>query len=307
LGRALLSGCVWALVASSCLVFGLATAEDRVQPVSRRPSRRKPAAIPKDSGDAVDRKLGDGPAGEPNAADPDQKTEKASPFPRTLIELIQWAESSQAALADVKDYTAVFTKKEMIKGRLVQQVMDMKFRAKPFSVYFRYRSGAEAGRQAIYVEGKFGNKLVVKEVGVKALAGTMYLVVDSSLVMAENRYPVTNVGIHKILDKSAAVWDRESKLEDAQIDLKFFPHARLGDVACEAVQLTYPKPARDFEYQLTRVYFDKESRLPIRAERFGWPRRAGEKPPLVEDYAYTNLKTNVKLTDADFDPARYGF
>src|SRR5205807_5329999 len=117
----------------------------------------------------------------------DKKAETDGPYPRTLSELIQWAEPSRAALKDVKDYTAVFTKKEVVKGRMVTQVMDVKFRAKPFSVYFKYRSGAEAGRQAIFVEGKFGNKLVVKEVGVNALAGTMYLVLDSPLVMAENR------------------------------------------------------------------------------------------------------------------------
>ena len=47
--------------------------------------------------------------------------------------------------------------------------------------------------------------------------------------------------------------------------------------------------------------------LPVKAERYGWPRSAGEKPPLLEDYSYTNVKINQKLADADFDPATYGF
>ena len=90
--------------------------------------------------------------------------------------------------------------------------------------------------------------------------------------------------------------------------MKFFPNAKLGDLPVEAVQLTHQKQLRDVKFQMSRVYFDKESKLPVRAERFGWPQQPGEKKgPLVEDYVYTKLKTNVNLTDADFDPARYGF
>ena len=35
----------------------------------------------------------------------------------------------------------------------------------------------------------------------------------------------------------------------------------------------------------------------------------GQKPVLVEDYLYQNLKTNVGLPDIDFDPAnpKYGY
>ena len=60
---------------------------------------------------------------------------------------------------------------------------------------------------------------------------------------------------------------------------------------------------------LTRVYFVHESNLPIRAEQFGWPEKAGDKPPLIEVYDYADLKVNVGLTDADFDShnPNYGF
>ena len=228
--------------------------------------------------------------------------------PSTLLEVIDFARSSKSAVEEIKDYKAVFTKTELVRGRVVKQVMDMKFRTKPFSVYFRYRQGNEAGRQAIYVEGKFGNNLVVKEAkGLGAMAGRLYFKLDDPTVMAENRHPVSQVGIANVLNTALTVWDRESKVETAQVDVKFFPKAKLGDVACDAVQLTYLKPHPELKFQVVRVYFDKESKLPVKAERYGWPRSAGEKPPLVEDYTYTNVKINQKLTDADFDPATYGF
>src|SRR5262249_38391353 len=57
----------------------------------------------------------------------DQKKESA---PLTLRDVIKYSEPSQKAMDDVKDYTAVFTKTELIRGRQVKQVMEMKFRAK---------------------------------------------------------------------------------------------------------------------------------------------------------------------------------
>ena len=51
-----------------------------------------------------------------------------------------------------------------------------------------------------------------------------------------------------------------------------------------------------------RIYVDKESRLPVQAELYGWPEVTGDEPPLLEQYIYTNIKTNIGLVDADFDP-----
>jgi hypothetical protein len=55
-------------------------------------------------------------------------------------------------------------------------------------------------------------------------------------------------------------------------------------------------------YQVGRVYVDKQTRLPVQGELYGWPEKAGEYPPLLEQYTYSNIKTNVGLTDSDFDP-----
>jgi hypothetical protein len=271
-------------------------AQERTRPLTRTPVRSKPAAVANDDDAAGD-----------DTSD-DRKTAKKVSAPLTLKDVINYAEPSRKAMEEVKDYTAVFTKTELVNGRMVKQTMDMKFRAKPFSVYFKYRSGQGQGRQAIFVEGKFGNKLVVKEAnGIGALAGRLTFDLNDRTVMAENRYPVTNVGIGNLLKTALTVWERESKLEAAEVDVQFFPNAKLGELPVEAVQLTHRKPLRDVKYHMSRVYFDKETKLPVRAERYAWPRQNGEKPPLVEDYMYTNLKTNVNLTDAHFDPARYGF
>ena len=185
----------------------------------------------------------------------------------------------------------------------------MKFRAKPFSVYFLYRGGSADGRQAIYVDGRYDNKLVVKEAnGIGSyVPGGVHLRLSDPRVVAENRYPVTHVGIANLLETTIRDWEKESKVAGDEVDVQFFPNARLKDLPCQAVQVKHLKKVGDLKYHMNRVYFDKETKLPVRAERYGWPERPGDKPPLLEEYRYTNLQTNVKLTDADFDPAKYRF
>lgn len=227
-----------------------------------------------------------------------------------LLRAMEYSNASREALKEVRDYTAIFTKNELIKGRMVKQVMEIKFREKPFSVYLRNRSGQEAGREVIYVAGANNGQVLAHEVGIKAIAGTVSIRPNGREVMDENHYPLTRIGISNMLETAYQIWDTEMKNSDPKdVDVKFFPNAKLGDVACEAVQITHLQPKRELRFHLSRVYFDKETKLPVRAERFGFPRRQGEKPPLIEEYTYSNVKTNVGLTNADFDARNpnYGF
>ncbi len=229
--------------------------------------------------------------------------------PLTLRDVINFAAESRDAVKEIKDYTAVFSKTEMVKGKLIKQEMQMKFRAKPFSVYFLYRGGNSDGRQAIYVDGRYDNKLIVKEAnGIgSVIPGGVHLRLNDPRVVAENRYPVTHVGIANLLETTIRDWEKESKIPGDEVDVQFFPNAKLKDLPCRAIQVVHLKKLGGLQYHMNRVYFDKETKLPVRAERYGWPERPGDKPPLLEEYRYTNLQTNVNLTDADFDPARYRF
>ena len=298
-----------ALLAAAWLAADLAPAQEKSRHAERR--SRRSQAVAEAAQDSAS--VGPSPVspnqGSPNQGDVEQAQSDADQSALTLRDVINFAAESRAAVKDVKDYTVVFNKTEMVKKLVIKQEMQMKFRAKPFSVYFLYRGGSAEGRQAIYVEGRNDNKLIVKEAsGIASyVGGGVYLRLSDPRVMAENRYPVTNVGIANLLETSIRDWEHESKVAGAEVDVLFFPNAKLKDLPCQAVQVKHLKKHGDLKYHMNRVYFDKETKLPVRSERFGWPTRAGEKPPLVEEYRYTNLKTNVKLTDADFDPVRYGF
>jgi Protein of unknown function (DUF1571) len=240
-------------------------------------------------------------------AEPGQKSAEGDLPALTLPDVIRFAKESRPAVKEVKDFTALFTKIESVNGRMISQVMEMKFRAKPFSVYMIFKTGDSQGRQVLYFEGKNNNNLVVKETGFKSIVGAIPLRLNDSKVMAENRHPITQIGIANLLETTITDWEHDAKVEGDDVEVQFFPNARLDGVPCQAVQVKHNRKLSELKYHMNRIYFDKETKLPLRGERFGWPKQPGEKPPLLEDYKYSSLKTDVHLTDADFDPVRYGF
>lgn len=217
---------------------------------------------------------------------------------RPLAPALQIARGCQTALEQVRDYEASFQKRELIGGKLLVQDMRIKCREQPFSVYLRY-GGAYEGREVIYVAGANGGNLLVHEAGIKSLAGTLTLPPDSPRVMQENRYPVTMIGLANLVAQLIKQW--ESEIEFTDMDVKYFPAARLGDRDMQVVQSSHPRPRANVKFQTTRLYVDKQTNFPVRVEQFGFPQRPGEPQPLIEEYTYTNIRVNVGLKDVDFD------
>ena len=218
---------------------------------------------------------------------------------------IKVAKDAQESLKKIKDYEANFSKKEVVGRKLISAEMFVKFREQPFSVYIKYLN-PHAGREVIYVAGKNRDKLLVHGEGIAAIVGTLKLKPDSKDALEENRYPITLFGMNNLLATLIQQWESEEKQNDAVV--KLFPNAKLDKVECKVVESSYPKQVPHAKFQMTRLYIAKESGLPVRVEQFSFP-AAGQQPPIVEEYNYTNIKTNVGFTDIDFDDNNkaYGF
>lgn len=203
------------------------------------------------------------------------------------------------ALNQIQDYEALFTKRELIQGKLTHQEMQLRLREKPFSVYMRYGRELE-GRETIYVEGLNNNNLLVHEgSGFASLAGTLSLDPKGEMVMAENHYPVTSIGMRKLVDQILEQLERETKY--GEIEVKYFPHAKLGDRPCEVIRSYHPHARREFKFQVSQLFIDCELKLPVRLENYAFPTANNPQPQLYEEYTYSNIRVNVGLTDADFD------
>ncbi len=231
---------------------------------------------------------------------------EAAPQTHPLVPALRMAHDCHQAVADVDNYTAEFVKKELIGRQLIESRMELKLRHDPFAVYLKFIDPNE-GRQVLYVPGRNDNNLLVKETGLAGLVGAISLDPSGSMAMEDNRHPITQIGIKFMLDAVMEDWLAQTAVENVTVN--YYPNARVSGVACKAIEVTFPTNHNLVEFHKRRLYIEAEHNLPIRVENFGFPTQSGGRAPLVEDYLYANLQTNVGLTDSDFDRNNrsYGF
>lgn len=51
---------------------------------------------------------------------------------------------------------------------------------------------------------------------------------------------------------------------------------------------------------IAQVFIDEKLNIPIRYGAYDWPDSPESPNPVIEEYTYQNIKTNVGLTDSDF-------
>ena len=244
-------------------------------------------------------------ADKPSQKNIKQSNKDSSEKTHPLVPALRLARSSLKTLETVKDFNATFSKQELVNGRIYPHTMFIKFRKKPLSVYLRFFKPHE-GREVIYFEGRNNGKLLAHETGIKSVIGTISLRPTSKEALSEGRYPITKIGLHNMLQQVIQQWERETKY--GEVNTKYYPNAKLKnsnpmlrDLECIVIESSHPRPRKQFPYHLTRLYIDKKTNLPVRVEQYGFPPRPGAAPPLIAEYTYWNIRTNVGLNDADFN------
>ncbi|MDR2344749.1 MAG: DUF1571 domain-containing protein [Planctomycetaceae bacterium] len=219
-----------------------------------------------------------------------------------LMPVIRWAEAERPKVAQIADYSALMTKQECVNGVVQEaQMMEVKVRHKPFSVYvkFLYPKGI-AGQEAIYVDGKYNNKLVAHGVGVqRALVGTIKLDPTGVIPMRGNKYPITEMGILNLIDKLLEVGKKDVNFGECSVNYK--EGVKIDGRECTMIQVTHPVPRANFIFNIARIFIDKELNVPIRYESYDWPKKEGAPVTLIEAYTYQNLKLNAGFSELDFD------
>lgn len=210
------------------------------------------------------------------------------------------AEAS-SRMEGVQDYVCTFVKQERIGSKLLTpQVIQMKGRTQPHCIYLSFQT-THKGREAIYHPAKYSNKLVAHEGGWTGyLAGTMHLDPTGRLAMSDNRHPVTEAGLNKLVSRVYKSWHDDLQPEH---DISIERGQTFNNRSVTMVQTMHESRQPEFHYHIVRLYFDDEMKLPVRFTGFDWPTKKGEAPPIVEDYQFKNLKVNVGLAERDFDPA----
>jgi hypothetical protein len=197
---------------------------------------------------------------------------------------------ARQAFAGVRDYSCTFVKQERIGGRLESaQTAQMLVREQPFSVYLRFTAPSSvAGQEVCYIAGHQSDKVRVRGSGLKAALGFISLSLDDPRIRSQSRHSIAEAGLRSLIEQIASA---HAALSDPlSVETRT---VRVDGRPCSRVDFRMPQDPR-LGVDRGIVYFDRESKLPIRFEGYSGN---GE---LLESYTYLDLQLNVGLPDSAF-------
>jgi hypothetical protein len=192
----------------------------------------------------------------------------------------------------VRDYTCKTEKREWVGGGLerLPHEMDEFVRLSPLSLHLLWTGEVNRGRHALWVEGKHGGKMMIHPNPIFGI-GTMRIDPGNSLTRTQSKYDFRDAGLQgmmKALPKSlrpgGTTW---TYLGEGEAFGR--PTWRLRGT----------DPTDDpLEHNLIEMHVDREWLLPV---HFVGRNREGRINIAV---SFRDIRTDVGLTDADFDPDR---
>jgi outer membrane lipoprotein-sorting protein len=124
------------------------------------------------------------------------------------------------------------------------------------------------------------------------------------IAMRGQKYPISDIGLTNLLKKLIERGQRD--LDNPNVSVTITKNVTVDGIQCELIQVRRSEPSGGpDDFSLAEIVLDGTRNLPIRYTAYGWPKddqTVDTKAPLIESYTYLNIKTNVGLTDLDFDP-----
>jgi hypothetical protein len=198
----------------------------------------------------------------------------------------------------IQSYQLVFQKQERVNGTLEPtEVIEVFFRAHPFSVFMRWLQGARAANEVLYVQGENGGKLLAHPTGIAGLF-VRYVArdVEGPDAQAEGRYSIKDVGLKATLQRTLRDWKaaKQHGARQEYLGVRKVPEA--GNQRCYMLRQTSPVPDAEGVSETT-VYIDTENWFQV-----GTVLRdaAGQ---LLGDYYYRDIQLNPHFSPDQFQPS----
>ena len=202
----------------------------------------------------------------------------------------------------INDYTAHFTKQQRIRGKLLpEEEVFIKFR-KPYAVYVKWTGKVDRGQEALYVEGKYNDKVIVHKGGFILSHITVSLDPSGHRAMKKNLRPITCAGIGFLIGSLIEVSERAADNNDMKVE--YHGIADLPDGEAHRFE-RYLDERGDYPCYRAVIYLDKETSFPVLYEAYD------SKGNILERYTYSNIETEQGLGEEHFDKHnkeyRFGF
>ena len=238
----------------------------------------------------------------------------------TMLDVLKVAKLSLNQMEiGLSDYTARFVKQELDANAEIPKESEMfikvqtRFREDrteaPRRIYLRFnKPDSLDGREVIWGEDLYSGKMAVHEVGLILGLKTLWLDPDGFIAMQGQRHPISEIGIVKLTEQLIEQGEKDLSNQQMRItrDLEHsFDGVRVHLIT---IQRLNSGESKDDFYQ-AEIIFDPLRQLILAFRSFSAPESEDKTPALIESYAYYDLKTNVGLSDEDFNTAnsKYSF
>lgn len=186
----------------------------------------------------------------------------------------------------IRDYTALFLKRERINGTLLPlETIELRFQA-PFKVYMAWRE-PHPGRVIVYIEGENDNKILVNPGGLLRFL-RLKLGPTSALAMQNTRHSILEVGLQKTIAYLEREYERGRR--EGQVTLTAQGDDEMADRPAYRLTLVFHADRTAGYYaQRGEIWVDTAHFLPIRLSLYDWDNQ------LYAYYEYRNLQLNPGL------------
>jgi hypothetical protein len=199
----------------------------------------------------------------------------------------------------IRGYRLIFQKQERIGGILQpSEVIEVAFRADPFSVFMRWLRGARIIDKALFVEGENDGKVLVHPTG---LAGLVVSYVarspDDPAASQVGRYSIKDFGLKNTVERTLRDW-KGAKLKGAVATYLGIRKVReAGGQVCYCLRQISPVPDAQGVSNAT-VYIDKKNWFQVGTIL------KDKRGRLLGDYYYRDIQLNPTFSPDQFQPSK---
>jgi hypothetical protein len=207
--------------------------------------------------------------------------------------------------ARIDSYIVRLTRREYFNGKdQPEEVLLLKFRKQPWSVYFKWLGTEGKGREVVYVRGQYENKihtiLAAGDIPLMPAGRRFSVAPDNPFVLSSSRHPIQQAGVGMLIERFGKWLDAADQHDHASGTVKYLGLMQRPEFASPAdavEQMIAPGADPLLPLGGHRLWvFDPVTKFPallITQDDHGRE---------VEYYCYDRFEFPVHLDDDDFNP-----